>query len=82
MCFCILLCFRGVNHPDYPSVLDSLSIANPVITNCLFDMRGRESILIIKVSFYPDQVHNIYMLHAQSNKLYEGECIEVDKIER
>ncbi|XP_029568705.1 structural maintenance of chromosomes protein 6 [Salmo trutta] len=39
---------RGVNHPEYPSVLDSLSIANPVITNCLIDMRGIESILIIK----------------------------------
>ncbi|XP_020357157.2 structural maintenance of chromosomes protein 6 [Oncorhynchus kisutch] len=39
---------RGVNHPDYPSVLDSLSIANPVIANCLIDMRGIESILIIK----------------------------------
>uniref|UniRef100_A0A6Q2Y784 Structural maintenance of chromosomes protein 6 n=1 Tax=Esox lucius TaxID=8010 RepID=A0A6Q2Y784_ESOLU len=39
---------RGVNHPDYPSVLDSLIIASPVITNCLIDMRGIESILIIK----------------------------------
>nr|XP_046223667.1 structural maintenance of chromosomes protein 6-like [Oncorhynchus gorbuscha] len=34
--------------PRLPSVLDSLSIANPVIANCLIDMRGIESILIIK----------------------------------
>ncbi|KAJ7990795.1 hypothetical protein DPEC_G00290620 [Dallia pectoralis] len=39
---------RGVNHRDYPSVLDSLIIASPVVTNCLIDMRGIESILIIK----------------------------------
>lgn len=39
---------RGVEHPDYPSVLDSLIISSPVITNCLIDMRGVESILIIK----------------------------------
>ncbi|KAL0969802.1 hypothetical protein UPYG_G00232480 [Umbra pygmaea] len=39
---------RGVNYPDYPSVLDSLIITNPVIVNCLIDMRAIESILIIK----------------------------------
>ncbi|XP_046869724.1 structural maintenance of chromosomes protein 6 isoform X2 [Hypomesus transpacificus] len=39
---------RGVKHPNYPSVLDSLIISSPVITNCLIDMRGIESILIIK----------------------------------
>uniref|UniRef100_A0A8C1T5H8 Structural maintenance of chromosomes protein 6 n=1 Tax=Cyprinus carpio TaxID=7962 RepID=A0A8C1T5H8_CYPCA len=41
---------RGVHHPEFPSVLDCLNIENPVITNCLIDMRGIESILIIKVS--------------------------------
>ncbi|XP_052386077.1 structural maintenance of chromosomes protein 6 isoform X1 [Carassius gibelio] len=39
---------RGVHHPEFPSVLDCLNIENPVITNCLIDMRGIESILIIK----------------------------------
>uniref|UniRef100_A0A9J7XAY0 Structural maintenance of chromosomes protein 6 n=1 Tax=Cyprinus carpio carpio TaxID=630221 RepID=A0A9J7XAY0_CYPCA len=39
-----------VHHPEFPSVLDCLNIENPVITNCLIDMRGIESILIIKVS--------------------------------
>uniref|UniRef100_A0A9J7Z0Y2 Structural maintenance of chromosomes protein 6 n=1 Tax=Cyprinus carpio carpio TaxID=630221 RepID=A0A9J7Z0Y2_CYPCA len=38
----------GVHHPEFPSVLDCLNIENPVITNCLIDMRGIESILIIK----------------------------------
>ncbi|XP_016370683.1 structural maintenance of chromosomes protein 6-like [Sinocyclocheilus rhinocerous] len=39
---------RGVQHPEFPSVLDCLNIENPVITNCLIDMRSIESILIIK----------------------------------
>ncbi|RXN29322.1 structural maintenance of chromosomes 6-like protein [Labeo rohita] len=39
---------RGVHHPEFPSVLDCLNIENPVITNCLIDMRGIETILIIK----------------------------------
>ncbi|XP_016296357.1 structural maintenance of chromosomes protein 6-like [Sinocyclocheilus anshuiensis] len=39
---------RGVQHPEFPSVLYCLNIENPVITNCLIDMRSIESILIIK----------------------------------
>ncbi|XP_036981226.1 structural maintenance of chromosomes protein 6 isoform X2 [Acanthopagrus latus] len=39
---------RKAHHPDYPSVLDMITAANPVIINCLIDMRGIESILIIK----------------------------------
>ncbi|KAL0967799.1 hypothetical protein UPYG_G00257070 [Umbra pygmaea] len=39
---------RAVNHPDYPSVLQSLEIEDPVVTNCLIDQRGIESILLIK----------------------------------
>ncbi|KAF5909638.1 structural maintenance of chromosomes protein 6-like, partial [Clarias magur] len=39
---------RGVHHEEFPSVLDSLIIDSPVITNCLIDMRGIECILIIK----------------------------------
>uniref|UniRef100_A0A8C1LL59 Structural maintenance of chromosomes protein 6 n=1 Tax=Cyprinus carpio TaxID=7962 RepID=A0A8C1LL59_CYPCA len=41
---------RGVHLPECPSVLDCLNIENPVITNCLIDMRAIESILIIKES--------------------------------
>ncbi|XP_029900148.1 structural maintenance of chromosomes protein 6 [Myripristis murdjan] len=39
---------RKVHHPVYPSVFDIISTASPVIINCLIDMRGIESILIIK----------------------------------
>uniref|UniRef100_A0A7N6BF31 Structural maintenance of chromosomes protein 6 n=1 Tax=Anabas testudineus TaxID=64144 RepID=A0A7N6BF31_ANATE len=39
---------RGVNHPEYPSVLQALEIEDPVVANCLIDQRGIESILIIK----------------------------------
>ncbi|XP_057199354.1 structural maintenance of chromosomes protein 6 isoform X2 [Triplophysa rosa] len=39
---------RGVRHPEFPSVLDALNIENPVVTNCLIDMRSIECILIVK----------------------------------
>ncbi|XP_047244065.1 structural maintenance of chromosomes protein 6-like isoform X2 [Girardinichthys multiradiatus] len=39
---------RGVNHPQYPSVLQSLEIEDPVVANCLIDQRNIESILLIK----------------------------------
>ncbi|KAM7376228.1 hypothetical protein PAMP_005971 [Pampus punctatissimus] len=39
---------RKASHPDYPSVLDIITATSPVIINCLIDMRGIESILIIK----------------------------------
>ncbi|ROL42817.1 Structural maintenance of chromosomes protein 6 [Anabarilius grahami] len=50
---------RGVHHPEFPSVLDCLNIENPVITNCLIDMRGIENILIIKD-------------HARARKVMQG----------
>ncbi|CAL9694223.1 unnamed protein product [Knipowitschia caucasica] len=39
---------RGVNHSEYPSVLQALDIEDPVVANCLIDQRGIESILLIK----------------------------------
>ncbi|XP_062388372.1 structural maintenance of chromosomes protein 6-like [Sardina pilchardus] len=39
---------RAVNHPLYPSVLQSLEIDDPNVANCLIDMRGIETILLIK----------------------------------
>ncbi|XP_070776226.1 structural maintenance of chromosomes protein 6 [Enoplosus armatus] len=39
---------RKAFHPDYPSVMDIITASSPVIINCLIDMRGIESILIIK----------------------------------
>ncbi|XP_054469577.1 structural maintenance of chromosomes protein 6 [Anoplopoma fimbria] len=39
---------RKAHHPEYPSVLDIITATSPVIINCLIDMRGIESILIIK----------------------------------
>ncbi|XP_045918494.1 structural maintenance of chromosomes protein 6 [Micropterus dolomieu] len=39
---------RKAYHPEYPSVLDIITASSPVIINCLIDMRGIESILIIK----------------------------------
>ncbi|XP_058603859.1 structural maintenance of chromosomes protein 6-like [Onychostoma macrolepis] len=39
---------RAVNHQEYPTVLQALEIENPVVANCLIDMRGIETILLIK----------------------------------
>uniref|UniRef100_A0A8C1PK05 Structural maintenance of chromosomes protein 6 n=1 Tax=Cyprinus carpio TaxID=7962 RepID=A0A8C1PK05_CYPCA len=39
---------RAVDHDDYPTVLKALEIENPVVANCLIDMRGIETILLIK----------------------------------
>ncbi|NWV42847.1 SMC6 protein, partial [Grantiella picta] len=39
---------RAVYHPEFPSVLTALEIDNPVVANCLIDMRGIEAILLIK----------------------------------
>uniref|UniRef100_A0A3Q0RNA1 Structural maintenance of chromosomes 6 n=1 Tax=Amphilophus citrinellus TaxID=61819 RepID=A0A3Q0RNA1_AMPCI len=36
------------HHPEYPSVLDIITATSPVIINCLIDMRGIESVLIIR----------------------------------
>ncbi|NXE34127.1 SMC6 protein, partial [Ptilorrhoa leucosticta] len=41
---------RAVHHPEFPSVLTALEIDNPVVANCLIDMRGIETILLIKNS--------------------------------
>uniref|UniRef100_A0A6Q2YGH3 Structural maintenance of chromosomes protein 6 n=1 Tax=Esox lucius TaxID=8010 RepID=A0A6Q2YGH3_ESOLU len=39
---------RAVYHSNYPSVLQSLEIEDPVVANCLIDQRGIECILLIK----------------------------------
>ncbi|RVE57610.1 hypothetical protein OJAV_G00218000 [Oryzias javanicus] len=39
---------RKARHPEFRSVLDVITATSPVILNCLIDMRGIESILIIK----------------------------------
>uniref|UniRef100_A0A8C9ZKJ7 Structural maintenance of chromosomes protein 6 n=1 Tax=Sander lucioperca TaxID=283035 RepID=A0A8C9ZKJ7_SANLU len=41
---------RKAHNQEYPSVLDIITASSPVIINCLIDMRGIESILIIRVN--------------------------------
>ncbi|XP_009640087.1 structural maintenance of chromosomes protein 6 isoform X2 [Egretta garzetta] len=41
---------RGVYHPEFPSVLTALEIDDPVVANCLIDVRGIETVLLIKSS--------------------------------
>lgn len=47
-----LLFFRGVHHPEFPSVLTALEIDHAVVANCLIDVRRIEAILLIKVRLY------------------------------
>uniref|UniRef100_A0A8C5INI9 Structural maintenance of chromosomes 6 n=1 Tax=Junco hyemalis TaxID=40217 RepID=A0A8C5INI9_JUNHY len=47
---------RAVHHPEFPTVLTALEIENPVVANCLIDMRGIETVLLIKVSFMAREV--------------------------
>ncbi|XP_023662740.2 structural maintenance of chromosomes protein 6 isoform X1 [Paramormyrops kingsleyae] len=39
---------KSAQHPKYPTVLQALEIDNPVVANCLIDMRAVETILLIK----------------------------------
>ncbi|XP_067400837.1 structural maintenance of chromosomes protein 6 isoform X4 [Emydura macquarii macquarii] len=39
---------KAVYHPKFPSVLTALEIDNAVAANCLIDMRGIETVLLIK----------------------------------
>ncbi|XP_074009790.1 structural maintenance of chromosomes protein 6 [Numenius arquata] len=39
---------RAVDHPEFPSVLTALEIDHAVVANCLIDVRGIETILLIK----------------------------------
>lgn len=45
----LCLCGRAVDHPPHQSVLQVLEIEDPVVANCLIDMRGIESILLFMV---------------------------------
>lgn len=49
----VVLFLRGVHHPEFPSVLTALEIDDPVVANCLIDVRGIEKILLIKVRLFP-----------------------------
>ncbi|NWH64796.1 SMC6 protein, partial [Geococcyx californianus] len=41
---------RAVHHEEFPSVLTALEIDHAVVANCLIDVRGIETILLIKSS--------------------------------
>ncbi|KFW88443.1 Structural maintenance of chromosomes protein 6, partial [Phalacrocorax carbo] len=41
---------RGVHHPEFPSVLTALEIDHAMVANCLIDVRGIETVLLIKSS--------------------------------
>ena len=68
----VLVFSRGVNHPTYPSVLQSLEIEDPVVANCLIDQRGIERILLIKVTCPSQTSVNSY---CRQGNLFRVCCI-------
>ncbi|XP_032068482.1 structural maintenance of chromosomes protein 6 isoform X1 [Thamnophis elegans] len=51
---------KAVFHPNFPTVLTALDIDNAVVANCLIDMRGIETVLLIKSNYEARRVmqHN------------------------
>ncbi|KAJ8356924.1 hypothetical protein SKAU_G00197180 [Synaphobranchus kaupii] len=47
---------KAVQHPEYPTVLQALEIQEPVVANCLIDMRRIETVLLIKSNLDARQV--------------------------
>ncbi|TKS86990.1 Structural maintenance of chromosomes protein 6 [Collichthys lucidus] len=68
---------RKANHPEYPSVLDTITASNPVIINCLIDMRGIESILIIKEK---DKARKVMQQGRPPKNCREAFTIEGDQV--
>lgn len=60
-----IFCFhRKVFHPEFPSMVDVITATSPVIINCLIDMRGIESVLIIKVNVLQSLVFFIIIING------------------
>uniref|UniRef100_A0A8C7VVB6 Structural maintenance of chromosomes protein 6 n=1 Tax=Oncorhynchus mykiss TaxID=8022 RepID=A0A8C7VVB6_ONCMY len=68
---------RAVNHPDYPSVLQSLEIEDPVVANCLIDQRGIETILLIKVG--PAEARRVMQGRQPPRNCYQAFTKEGDQ---
>nr|XP_046268736.1 structural maintenance of chromosomes protein 6 [Scatophagus argus]XP_046268738.1 structural maintenance of chromosomes protein 6 [Scatophagus argus] len=68
---------RKAYHPEYPSVLDIITASNPVIINCLIDMRGIESILIIKEK---DKARRVMQQGRPPKNCREAFTIEGDQV--
>ncbi|XP_040916614.1 structural maintenance of chromosomes protein 6 isoform X1 [Toxotes jaculatrix] len=68
---------RKACHPEYPSVLDVITATSPVIVNCLIDMRGIESILIIKEK---DKARRVMQQGRPPKNCREAFTVEGDQV--
>ncbi|XP_010189573.1 PREDICTED: structural maintenance of chromosomes protein 6 [Mesitornis unicolor] len=68
---------RGVHHPEFPSVLTALEIDNPVVANCLIDVRGIETILLIKSSH---RAREVMQLNRPPRNCREAFTAEGDQV--
>ncbi|KAM9341065.1 structural maintenance of chromosomes protein 6 [Symphorus nematophorus] len=68
---------RKAHHPEYPSVLDMITATNPVIINCLIDMRGIESVLIIREK---DKARRVMQQGRPPKNCREAFTIEGDQV--
>ncbi|XP_043924473.1 structural maintenance of chromosomes protein 6 [Protopterus annectens] len=68
---------RAVNHPHFPSVLTALEVDDPVVANCLIDMRGIESVLLIKNKKVARQVMQQQQPPKNCREAFTGEGDQV-----
>ncbi|KAE8605149.1 hypothetical protein XENTR_v10014988 [Xenopus tropicalis] len=68
---------RATFHPNHPTVLTALEIDHPVVANCLIDMRGVETILIIKGT---DEAREIMQKRAPPRNCREAFTGEGDQV--
>ncbi|XP_071354182.1 structural maintenance of chromosomes protein 6 isoform X2 [Trachinotus anak] len=68
---------RKASHPEYPSVLDIFTATSPIVINCLIDMRGIESILIIKEK---DKARRVMQQGRPPKNCREAFTVEGDQV--
>ncbi|XP_026195156.1 structural maintenance of chromosomes protein 6 isoform X1 [Anabas testudineus] len=68
---------RKACHPEYPSLLDIITATSPVIINCLIDMRGIESVLIIKEK---DKARRVMQQGRPPKNCREAFTVEGDQV--
>ncbi|XP_029349003.1 structural maintenance of chromosomes protein 6 isoform X2 [Echeneis naucrates] len=68
---------RKASHPEYPSVLDIITATSPIIINCLIDMRGIESVLIIKEK---DKARRVMQQRRPPKNCREAFTVEGDQV--
>ncbi|XP_048354863.1 structural maintenance of chromosomes protein 6 [Sphaerodactylus townsendi] len=68
---------KAVDHPLYPSALTALEFDNAVVANCLIDMRGIETVLLIKNSM---EARKVMLMQRPPKNCREAFTAEGDQL--